>query len=77
MSERSGLHPKPTLPLSRRCRQTTYHTKGNMNLNITKKDVQSIRRIIRHIHTSDPTIQKEVLRIDALLEQLLKPKEQK
>ena len=48
-----------------------------MNLNITKKDVQSIRRIIRHIHTSDPTIQKEVLRVDALLEQLLKPKETK
>ena len=42
-----------------------------MNLNITKKEVQAIRRIIRHIHTSDPTIQKEVLRIDALLENLL------
>lgn len=48
-----------------------------MNIPITKKDVQAIRRIIRHIHTSDPTIQKEVLRVDALLEQLLKPKDTK
>lgn len=46
-------------------------------MNITKKDVSAIRKIIRHIHTSDPTIQKEVLRIDALLENLLNRKEEK
>jgi hypothetical protein len=47
-----------------------------MNLNITKKEVQAIRKIIRHIHTSDQTIQKEVLRIDALLETLLNTKKE-
>ena len=52
--------------------------KAVMNLTISKRDVQAIRRIIRHIHTSDPAIQKEVLRVDALLEQLLATrKEQK
>lgn len=46
-------------------------------MNITKKDATAIRRIIRHITTSDPAIQKEVLRIDALLETLLTRKEDK
>lgn len=46
-------------------------------MNITKKDLTAIRRIIRHIHTSDPAIQKEVLRIDALLENLITRKEEK
>lgn len=46
-------------------------------MNITKKDVSAIRKIIRHIHTSDPTIQKEVLRLDALLETMLTRKEDK
>lgn len=46
-------------------------------MNITKKDMTAIRKIIRHIHSSDPAIQKEVLRIDALLENLLTKKEEK
>jgi hypothetical protein len=55
----------------------TFESVGRtMNLNITKKEVQAIRRIIRHIHTSDQTIQKEVLRIDALLETLLNTKKE-
>lgn len=47
-----------------------------MNLNITKKEVQAIRKIIRYVHTSDQAIQKEVLRLDALLESMLNTKKE-
>jgi hypothetical protein len=44
---------------------------------MTKKDIQAIRRVLRHIATSDPALQQEILRIDAILEAELKPKETK
>jgi len=44
---------------------------------MTKKDIQAIRRVLRHIATSDPALQQEILRIDAILEAELKPKDSK
>jgi hypothetical protein len=44
---------------------------------MTKKDIQAIRRVLRHIATSDPALQQEILRIDAILEAELKPKDTK
>ncbi len=41
---------------------------------MNKKDIQSLRRILRHIPTADPALQKEILRLDAILETMLKPK---
>jgi len=42
---------------------------------MTKKDIQAIRKVLRHIATSDPALQREILRIDAILEAELKPKD--
>jgi len=44
---------------------------------MTKKDIQAIRKVLRHIATSDPALQQEILRIDAILEAELKPKDSK
>lgn len=46
---------------------------------LSKKDIQALRRVIRYIATSDPDIQHEVLRLDAVLERALNdpPKEHK
>jgi hypothetical protein len=44
---------------------------------MTKKDIQAIRKVLRHIATSDPALQQEILRIDAILEAELKPKDTK
>lgn len=44
---------------------------------MTKKDIQMIRKVLRHVTTSDPALQQEILRIDAILEAELKQKEQK
>jgi hypothetical protein len=41
---------------------------------MTKKDIQQLRAVLRYISTSDPSIQKEVLRLDALLADMQKPK---
>lgn len=42
-------------------------------MNITKRDLQALRRVIRHVATSDPEIQAEVLRLDAVLDKALQP----
>lgn len=42
-----------------------------------KADIQAIRNVLRYISTADPTIQNEVLRLDALLAAQLQPKEKK
>jgi hypothetical protein len=42
---------------------------------MNKKDIQAIRKALRHVATSDPQLQKEILRIDALLEAELKQKD--
>lgn len=44
---------------------------------MNKKDIQALRKVLRHIATSDPALQKEILRLDALLETELKPKDTK
>ncbi len=44
---------------------------------MTKKDIQAIRKVLRHIATSDPALQQEILRIDAILEAELKAKDTK
>jgi hypothetical protein len=44
---------------------------------MTKKDIQAIRKVLRHIATSDPALQQEILRIDSILEAELKPKDSK
>lgn len=41
-----------------------------------KSDIQSLRDVLRHISTSRSDIQNEVLRLDAILEMLLKPKKE-
>lgn len=41
-----------------------------------KTDIQSLRDVLRHISTSRQDIQNEVLRLDAILEMLLKPKKE-
>lgn len=42
-----------------------------------KTDLESLRRIIRYISTSDPAIQNEVLRLDAALERELTERQKK
>jgi hypothetical protein len=42
-----------------------------------KTDLQAIRNVFRYVSTADPTIQAEVLRLDALIAQQLQPKEKK
>lgn len=42
-----------------------------MNKSLSKKDLQALRRVIRYVSTSDPAIQQEVLRLDAVLEKIL------
>lgn len=46
---------------------------------MNKKDIASMRNVLRYIATSDRDIREEVLRLDALLEKLqqTKPKEGK
>lgn len=44
---------------------------------MNKKDIQALRKVLRHVATADPALQKEILRLDALLEAELKPKETK
>ena len=44
---------------------------------MNKKDIQLIRKVLRHVTTSDPALQQEILRIDAILEAELKPKDSK
>ena len=41
---------------------------------MNKKDIQQLRAVLRYIATSDPVLQQEVLRLDALLADMLKPK---
>lgn len=41
-----------------------------MQISITKKDIQALRRVLRHVATSNVDIQHEVLRLDALLERI-------
>jgi len=42
-----------------------------------KADLNALRNVLRYIATSDPEIQNEVLRLDALLAAQLQPKEKK
>lgn len=42
-----------------------------------KTDLQALRNVLRYIATADPTIQNEVLRLDALLAAQLQPKKEK
>jgi len=42
-----------------------------------KADLNALRNVLRYISTSDPEIQNEVLRLDALLAAQLQPKEKK
>lgn len=39
-----------------------------------KHDMERLRRVLRYVVTSDPTIQAEVLRLDDLLADQLKPR---
>lgn len=39
---------------------------------MNKRDLQALRRVIRHVSTSDTTIQAEVLRLDAVLDKAIK-----
>jgi hypothetical protein len=39
-----------------------------------KSDMQALREVLRHISTSRQDIQSEVLRLDDMLAQILKPK---
>lgn len=41
---------------------------------MNKKDMQQLRKVLRYISTSDPAIQQEALRLDAILADMLKPK---
>lgn len=38
---------------------------------LSRRDVQALRRVIRYVSTSNPDIQHEALRLDAVLEKAL------
>ncbi len=42
-----------------------------------KTDITALRNVLRYISTADPTIQAEVLRLDAILAAQLTPKKEK
>jgi hypothetical protein len=42
-----------------------------------KADLEAIHNVLRYVSTADPGIQAEVLRLHALITQLLQPKEKK
>lgn len=42
-----------------------------------KADLTALRNVLRYISTSDPEIQNEVLRLDAILDAQLQPKKEK
>ena len=42
-----------------------------MNITINKKDLAALRRVLRHVSTSDTHVQNEAIRLDALLERIL------
>jgi len=41
---------------------------------MNKKDIQQLRAVLRYIATADPVLQQEVLRLDAVLAEMQKPK---